>query len=98
MTREEARILVLEYALSEACATIEFLHNCLTKPHATDKHSGYVYRYPYQTVTQLGRLRPLLPPAPPTCVHSNSDPDCASCQWHTQHTARLVEAQRILAE
>ncbi len=92
MTPEEARIVLLEQALDQACNTIGFMHGCLTD----DKHYGYAY--PEHTAKHLEAFR-LLAPERESCVHSMTMQhvdDCPGCQAHVKWATERAEAYELL--
>ena len=97
MTREEARIVLLEDALEQAQNTVSFMHGCLTDPadDTREGFQGYSYAYPEQTLSHLAEWAALVP-VRHYCVHSRHDPDCESCQAHIAKMKRLYEARAVL--
>jgi hypothetical protein len=88
MTREEARIVLLERELDEAVHTIEFLHGCLTG-------EGFTYAYPEHTAQTIERMRAFVP-GRPMCIHSVTTADCDSCVDRNRHFALWAEAEQAL--
>ena len=89
MTKEEARIVVLEDALGEAYHKIQFMHGCLTDPN------NYRYAYPQMTENQLHEIEWLIDP-PFTCPHSVFSPDCYACKDREKRRQLLTEALTVL--
>ena len=95
MTKQEARIIMLEDALRQAQDTVEFLHECLTHPTG-----GYSYKYPEHTLQYLEEWKKLALRVSDRlgkkCYHSMNKLDCECCQ--VNHTERLqfMQARRIL--
>jgi hypothetical protein len=61
MTKEEAKIIVLEDALRQAQSTVEFMHGCLTYPYENHPDGGYYYAYPEHTLKHLEEWKNLAP-------------------------------------
>jgi hypothetical protein len=91
VTREEARIVLLEAVLDQAVHLIEFLHGCLTSDDI------YEYAYPEQTLAKVASARELVPERP-VCVHGRRDPGCASCVFHVAERGRQAEARAVLGD
>lgn len=94
MTKEEARIIILEDALRQAQNTVEFLHGCLTC-------ENYSYDYPESTIRRLEKWKKLAPRICDVlnkkCYHSRSEEDCKSCQLHHKQQRQLMEAKMVLS-
>jgi hypothetical protein len=90
VTRDEARIVLLEQALEQAQNTVSFLHGCLTDP-------GYKYAYPEQTQRNLDEWAALVPRRP-YCVHSFTVEGCESCAARVEGFERRAEAITVLEE
>lgn len=73
MTRQEARMILLEDALEHAVGQVEFLHGCLTDPE------GYNYLYPWMSDNIIKEARKLVSSAHAPCVHSRITKGCESC-------------------
>ena len=86
MTKEEARIVLLEQAVMQAQNTIEFLVGCITEP------GMYRYGYPKQTEQFLEELGKLVP-RPKMCPHSGFKEGCEGCEntkkWHSDRRKAL---------
>ena len=89
MTKDQAKIILLENALNEAQNTVEFLHGCLTS-------SNYSYNYPAQTLSNLKNWYELVPKSK-GCVHSFDRLDCPECQDRKGRSKQLTEARKILS-
>jgi len=91
MTKDEARIFLLEEALIQSRHTIHFLHMCLT-PGA-----GYSYGYPEQTLQRLEAIDALVT-IPKGCYHSGPRPgrECASCEETLNRHIKRTEANEVL--
>lgn len=89
MTKDEARIVLLEQALVQAQHTVEFLHSCLTLPE------HYKYSYPDQTTREMGEWKKLVPP-PEMCVHSGHQDGCKGCDNHRVIVRQRVKAKEVL--
>lgn len=91
MTRDEARIFLLEEALIQSRHTIYFLHMCLTPG------SGYSYTYPEQTLQQLAAIDALVD-IPKGCAHGGPRPgrECAACEDTLNRHIKRIEANEVL--
>jgi len=89
MTKEEARIVLLEQALSQAICTIRFLDGCLREP------GMYKYGYPDQTERHLDEMLELVG-EPQLCFHSMDVLDCPSCQDRVKRFRDRDEAEKVL--
>lgn len=90
MTRDEAKIVLLEDALRQAQHTVEFMHGCLTEPER------YSYMYPDMTLREVERWAKLAPPFK-FCVHSKMrTQDCEACEHHYQQMLIRSEACDVL--
>jgi hypothetical protein len=89
MTKDEARIVLLEQALFQAISTIEFLDGCLLYP------KRYRYSYPKQTQDRLREFEKLVKPKE-FCVHSMTVPDCPGCQQRVLEFIKRDEALKTL--
>lgn len=58
MTKQQAKIILLESYLIDAQYTVEFLHNCLTNKKL------YKYKYPKETLDSLKRWNKAAPTYP----------------------------------
>ena len=96
MTKEEARIIILEDALRQAQWTVEFLHGCLVYPDNGEMKGGYEYAYPEQTLDRLQEWRKLVP-LPKLCNHSYNEIGCESCKNREEERTRLYEAKKVLS-
>jgi hypothetical protein len=90
MTKDEARIILLEAALRQAQHTVRFLHECLSG-------DGYIYRYPAQTLARLKTWAELVPPHE-MCAHSGHHPGCVSCEQRKVDAQQQREALRGKSE
>ncbi|RJQ27064.1 hypothetical protein C4577_01960 [Candidatus Parcubacteria bacterium] len=95
MTKEEARIILLEDALRQAQHTVEFLHNCLLYPSDHHMNGGYNYAYPEQTLKHLEDWNKLAPKEI-FCNHSRYEESCKSCVDRVNEYKRLIEAKEII--
>lgn len=89
MTKEEARIFLLEEALIQSRHTIYFLHMCLT-PGA-----GYSYGYPEQTLQRLAAIDALVE-IPKGCAHSRTVENCEGCTDRNNRFMKRHEAKEAL--
>ncbi len=88
MTKDEARIVLLEDQLIHSHYLITFLHGCLT----SDK---FKYAYPEQTLQHLEKIESLLK-VPHGCYHSRFTANCDVCvEVHERHM-KILEAKRVL--
>lgn len=91
MTREEARIVLLEAALIQSAHTIEFMHGCLTD-------DSYHYSYPDQTEQRLEAIRKLVA-IPESCFHSRMQPEtCERCARSLERRSLRIEAEAVMAQ
>lgn len=90
MTKDQARIVLLEQALAQAISTIEFLDGCLLSPN-------YHYSYPEQTQDRLREFLALVPQSSNFCVHSGFVPNCSSCQKRISNWNKRDEALKVLS-
>lgn len=90
MTIHQAKIILLEQALSQAVYTIDFLDNCLCNPNE------YLCGYPDQTQTHLIEFKKLLPQSVPICTHSYTDKNCESCKHRLILDINKEEALEVL--
>ena len=88
MTPQEARILILEDALSQAHHTVSFLHGCLTS-------KDFNYGYPHQTLETLKEWENLID-IPEGCMHSRFHKDCNLCQIQKVRQSNLREARKVM--
>ncbi len=92
MTHEEARIVVLEDALTQAHHTISHLHNCLVY------RNRYSYVHPLQTLERLASMEKLIDPNKGMCFHSILHPGtCDKCDERLEMNRRLAEATALLS-
>jgi hypothetical protein len=91
MTREEARIFLLEKALIQSHHTIKFLHGCLIDP------IGHKYAYPDQTMDRLKAIEELVT-IPSGCCHSMTKPECPSCIESVRSSAFRSKALEFFPE
>jgi len=89
MTKEEARIILLEQIVIQAQGTVHFLHGCLTDPN------NYKYSYPDQTMKRLQEWNKVVP-SPSFCYHSVFVRSCAACQEAKINRKAIVEAKALL--
>lgn len=89
MTKEEAKIIVLENALLQAYNSIEFLHKCLIHKER------YSYDYPEKTHNQLIEIEKLIEISH-GCFHSKFHEDCLDCNNSLEKFKKLEEAKRCL--
>lgn len=90
MTPEQARIVLLEDALIQACHTVSFLHGCLTSDR-------FKYSYPEQTAAHLQEWKALVT-IPSGCHHSRFHENCEACKDHAKRRAALEEANKVLSK
>jgi len=90
MTKEEAKIFILESAIEECHHTISFLHGCLTD-------SGFTYAYPDQTTSTLEYLEKLVP-FKKLCFHSYDHGGCEACKERVEFFTKRAEALKVLEE
>ena len=92
MTKDEARIVLLEDALEQARNTIQFMHGCLTHPQ-------YHYAYPEHTEQMVERINALVPERK-YCIHSGlrNNEDCESCVQRVTRAILRHEAEQTLNE
>lgn len=88
MTKQEARIILLEKELIQSYHTITFLDQCL-KGEAK-------YAYPEMTVGRLRTIARLVGPIKRGCIHSNFHADCQECIDLLAWRSRVYEAQECL--
>lgn len=88
MSRDKARIVMLESCLEQAVNNIEFLQSCLTDGRFAD-------RYPQHRASFLKDAKKLLPELS-YCVHSRREPGCPSCAKAQDDLVRLREAKAVL--
>lgn len=98
MTKDEARIVLLEKELTQAHHTISFLHGCLTYPSSEHRSGGYSYGYPEQTLSHLSDIEKLVNPDHGMCMHSIHQDDCEHCQNRLERWRKEAEALRVLDE
>jgi hypothetical protein len=95
MTPIEARVVILENAVIQACNKVQFLHNCLTQPESC------IYSYPEQTMERLADWKKLIQ-MPKTCHHSYYAPrrgePCEACEESKVYLQRLVAAKEVAAK
>ena len=96
MTKDEARIILLEDALRQAQHTVAFLHGCLTQPDNGEMKGGYRYAYPEHTQRRLEEWAKLAPPLP-SCFHSGQHLNCESCIAHGATRYYMREAKSVLS-
>lgn len=89
MTKEEAKIILLEQELVQAYHTINFMHGCLINP------TGYKYSYPNQTTKELNEIKKLVN-IPRGCPHSLTSPTCESCQERNKRHQERTDALKLL--
>jgi hypothetical protein len=87
MTKEEAKIVLLEQELVQAYHTISFLHNCLTHKAS--------YGYPEQTLKRLEDIKELVN-IPKGCAHGGPTLGCKSCTDSLVRWRVRKEAQEVL--
>lgn len=92
MTKDEARIVVLEDALRQAQYIIEFLHNCLVNPDNGEMKGGYSYESTLKFLKELNELCPV----GLSCFDSSFDEDCPSCQFNYLNAVKLNKAHEVL--
>ncbi len=90
MTKEEAKIILLEQALFQAILTIEFLDSCLLSPN-------FYYSHPEQTQDLLKEFKKLVKKKE-LCIHSEFVPDCKSCNQRIEERNKREEALKILTK
>lgn len=88
MSREQARIIILEAELAQAYHTVSFLHSCLTE-------EGYSYGYPEQTIERLAKWKKMIR-IRPGCIHSHTEPGCKSCKERDEFFMKLFDAKEVL--
>lgn len=90
MTEEEARNFLVEDELRQAKHTIEFLHNCLTRP-------GFSYEYPEMTERHLEDIENLIGTDPiRDCFHGVYKTGCEGCEAHRLWYVKRQEARNVL--
>lgn len=89
MTKEEAKIVLLQHALQDAQHLVSFLHGCLTLPN-------YKYAYPESTARRLEEWGKLAPIDGTGCHHSMTKPDCPSCVAGQKMRQEHMEALKVL--
>lgn len=91
MTKDKARIVLLEDALEQARNTIQFMHGCLTHP------PQYYYAYPEHTEQMVEQINALVPERK-YCMHSalRNNEDCESCAQRIERHTLRHEAEQIL--
>ncbi len=89
MTKEEAKIVILEDELVQAIHMIEFLDNCLLHPE------GWKYAYPEQTERQLERLHTIVH-VPAGCYHSGHEENCSACKEIRAIQDKVHKAKKVL--
>ena len=89
MTKDEARIFILEQALIQSYHTISFMHGCLTS-------DGYKYAYPDQTIDRLNAIEKLVD-ITYGCPHSARKMDCDECRKAIERNRKFHEAQEVLS-
>lgn len=97
MTREKARIVILEYEFQQARRLVEFLHNCLVHPDNNEMKGGCSYEYPEETIRRLEEWELLCPNSDlKSCHHSKNDDNCESCRQRYQQRKLVQEAKEVL--
>ena len=91
MTKEKAKIILLEQSLDDAIHTIEFLEKCILLP------DNYVYTFPEQTQMKLKEYRTLVN-YKEICFHSIDNVNCKGCQNRKKEFIKRQEALKILTE
>lgn len=89
MTRDEARIVLLEDALDQARSAIEFMDGCLTEPNL------YLYEHPEQTVRKVNEIGKLVPRRR-TCIHSRLHEGCLACLCLGRRRELHAQALRVM--
>lgn len=89
MTKDQAKIVLLEQALEQSIHTIEFLDGCLRHP------IEYKYAYPEETQRELTEFKKLVF-VKPTCIHSMNVPNCESCQDRNKKWEQKIAALKLL--
>lgn len=97
MTEQEAKIILLENALRQACNKVDFLHNCLINPSNGKMDGGYSYEYPENTLETLKYWETLIEPWS-GCYHSAYNEDCKKCVKSRKNYQKLMEATSVLEQ
>jgi len=95
MTKEEARLILLEHAVEQSQNTIDFMHQCLMDIGST-RNGKHVYTYPGHTTEFLKELCELVPPKKEICFHSMTVPGCKSCEHGSKWRKDRYEARKTL--
>lgn len=88
MTKTEAELVIVRFALENAQNRVEFLHNCLTEPR-------YSYGDPASTIKELAEWEELNPRRG-YCHHSVFKLDCAECRYRNEQFERIYQAKKVL--
>lgn len=94
MTKEEARIVLLEDSLIQAQFVVEFLHNCLI--NSVEEGGIYKYINPERTEEFLSYWGKIVGEKREPCFHSMNDVSCEACKERVKYVKRLTEAKKVL--
>ena len=87
MTKDEARIVILEDLLESSRNTIVFLDRCLNGEAS--------YGYPEFTTELVDKINDIIGQKF-YCPHSNYHAGCKGCQWHKSWMIKYLEAKGVL--
>ena len=89
MTKDEAKIVLLENLLQKTYHTIDFLDQCLA--------GEATYTYPEQTKQTLSSISNMITLLE-ACPHSVHHTECEACRQHAIYYAKLIDAKETYSD